>query len=86
MIGREAFLFQGWPITEVEPQPWITDQLLYGLAGNAVSCPVLLALLMATVSAVSVKHEEQEGSITRWTNDDEEDQEAALRLLADMTS
>ena len=48
--------------------------------------PRVAALLMATVSAVSVKHEEQEGSITRWTNEDEEDQEAALRLLADMTS
>ena len=37
MIAREAFHFQGWPISAVELQPWMTDSFLYGLAGNAVA-------------------------------------------------
>ena len=54
MLGREAMLFQGWPISSVEFRPWMTDSLLYGLAGNAVACPVMLAILMATISAISI--------------------------------
>ena len=85
MIGREALFFQGWPISEVELQPWMTDSFLYGLAGNAVACPVLLALLLATVSAVSIKSNEDEADIP-WSNEDEADQAAALLLLADVVA
>ena len=85
MLGREAMFFQGWPISAVELQPWMTDSFLYGLAGNAVACPVLLALLMATVSAVSINDTDVVAEIP-WSNEDEEDQSAALLLLADLAA
>ena len=85
MLGREALHFQGWPISKVELQPWMTDSFLYGLAGNAVACPVLLALLMATVSAVSIKDKDIPADIS-WSNADEDDQAAALLLLADVAT
>ena len=73
--------FQGWPISLVElDKPWITDSLLYGLAGNAVACPVMLAILMATISAISITDTDVVQEVA-WTNEDDEEQEAALRLL-----
>ena len=81
LIGREAMFFQGWPISLVElDKPWITDSLLYGLAGNAVACPVMLAILMATISAISITDTDVVQEVA-WTNEDDEEQEAALRLL-----
>ena len=85
MLGREAMLFQGWPISAVELQPWMTDSFLYGLAGNAVACPVLLALLMATVSAVSINDTDVVAEIP-WSNEDEKDRSAALLLLVDLAA
>ena len=63
----------------------MTDSFLYGLAGNAVACPVLLALLMATVSAVSIMDTDVIAEIP-WSNEDEEEQSAALRLLANIAA
>ena len=85
MLGREAMLFQGWPISSVELAPWMTDSFVYELAGNAVACPVLLALLMATLSAVSMR---DTGAIAEkmWSNEDEEEQAAALHLLSAVAS
>ena len=85
MLGREAMLFQGWPISSVAFAPWMTDSLLYGLAGNAVACPVLLALLMATASAVSTMDTEVVADVP-WSNDDEDEQSAALLLLAGLSA
>ena len=85
MLGREAMFFQGWPISQVELPPWVSDSFLHGLAGNAVACPVLLALLMATVSAVSINDTDVVAEIP-WSNEDEEDQSAALLLLADLAA
>ena len=81
LLGREAMLFQGWPISLVElDKPWMTDSFLYGLAGNAVACPVMLAILMATVSAVSIMDADDVAEIP-WSNEGEEEQSAALLLL-----
>ena len=81
LLGREAMLFQGWPISLVElDKPWITNSFLYGLAGNAVACPVMLAILMATISAISITDTDVAQEVA-WSNEDEEEQEAALLLL-----
>ena len=85
MLGREAMLFQGWPISSVAFAPWMTDSLLYGLAGNAVACPVLLALVMATATAVSTKDTDVVADVS-WNNDDEDEQSAALLLLAGLSA
>ena len=54
LLGREAMLFQGFPINMMDS---VLDQfsshLLTDLAGNMVSCPVMLALAMAAVASVS---------------------------------
>ena len=63
----------------------MADSFLYGLAGNAVACPVLLAILMATVSAVSIKDKDIVADIP-WSNEDEEDQAACLLLLVDVVA
>ena len=65
----------------VAPAPWVTDSLLHGLAGNAVACPVLLALFMAAATAVSTT---ATGAVTMdpWNDEDEADQDSALSLFA----
>ena len=85
MLGREAMLFQGWPISSVGVKPWMSDNFLHGLAGNAVACPVLLALLMATLSAVSIMDTDAVAE-NLWSTEDEEEQAAALSLLAGLAS
>lgn len=85
LLGREAMLFQGWPISSVDFKPWMTDSFLYSLAGNAVACPVLLAILISTVSAVSITDTDVVAEIP-WSNEDEEEQAAALRLLANIAA
>ena len=51
--------------------------------GNAVACPVVLALLLATLSAVSIKGK---GVVTDmpWSREDEDDQAACLLLLGNV--
>ena len=53
MLGQEAMLLQGYPMACVPEQVANTsNNQLATLAGNAVSVPVLLALMMAAVAAV----------------------------------
>ena len=63
----------------------MSDNFLHGLAGNAVACPVLLALLMATLSAVSIMDTNAVAE-NLWSTEDEEEQAAALLLLAGIAS
>eukprot|EP00812_Abedinium_dasypus_P016003 NODE_967_length_1289_cov_2.731767.p3 GENE.NODE_967_length_1289_cov_2.731767~~NODE_967_length_1289_cov_2.731767.p3 ORF type:complete len:130 (-),score=13.79 NODE_967_length_1289_cov_2.731767:79-468(-) len=56
MLGREALLFQGFPINRMlEKLSEMPERLSQDLAGNAVALPVSLALLMATIFSVSWK-------------------------------
>ena len=56
MLGREALLFQGFPINRMlETLSETPERLSHDLAGNAVALPVSLALLMATIFSVSWK-------------------------------
>ena len=52
MLGREGLLFQGWPSSLIVDDDVASDRLLGDLAGNAVSLPVLLALVLSTFHAV----------------------------------
>ena len=55
MLGEEALLLQGFPIATVSDlvaQTSTTNAASADLAGNMVSVPVLLALLMASVASV----------------------------------
>ena len=63
----------------------MTDSFLYSLAGNAVACPVLLAILISTASAVSITGTDVVAEIP-WSNEDEEEQAAALRLLGNIAA
>ena len=52
MLGREALLFQGWPSSLIADDDVASDRLLGDLAGNAVSLPVQLAMVLSTFHAV----------------------------------
>ena len=53
LLGEETMILQGFPIANLPALVRETpNHLLNDLAGNAVSMPVLLALVMSTVSAV----------------------------------
>ena len=51
MLGREAMLFQGYPISKVPDAQLMNTRFLHDLAGNAVSLPVALALLLSACKA-----------------------------------
>ena len=53
MIGIESMLFQGWPVLQVEPEPWMHDALVQSLAGNGVPLPILVALLSSVFEGIS---------------------------------
>ena len=53
MLGIEAMIFQGWPIAGMVMPAWVRDGLLQSLAGNAVSPPVMLGLVMAALTSIS---------------------------------
>jgi hypothetical protein len=60
LLGREALWLQGFPILEKSVAPVLEDEsesFLTDLAGNMVSTPVLLALLLSTMSALSWRQE-----------------------------
>ena len=80
MLGWEAMLFQGWPISQVTipPTSGVTNQLLQDLAGNGVALPVLLALLLSTCVAVSWADAEAKACETPTTDQDVAD---ALQML-----
>ena len=80
MLGREALLFQGWPASLLDDDDAVNDRLLGDLAGNAVSLPVQLALVLSTICALPWRT-----ALTDMpspsTNDDVE---AALQLLSNI--
>ena len=60
LLGREALWLQGFPILEERLAPVLdseSESFLTDLAGNMVSTPVLLALLLSTISALSWREE-----------------------------
>ena len=81
MLGWEAMLFQGWPIAKVSVPEFVTDKMLQDLAGNGVSLPVLLALVISLLMSLSFEHPctEEEDATTQHEADE------ALRLLGLMT-
>lgn len=52
LLGWEALAFQGFPLGRRPDLMAFSDGLMQELAGNAMSLPVVLALLMATLVAV----------------------------------
>ena len=93
LLGEEALIFQGFPTAAVPDLVDETPQhVLAELAGNAVSVPVLLALLMSVVVAVDwrpVRPGSGSGDGGESESGDEEadaaaaaDAEQALGLLA----
>ena len=46
-------IFQGWPIGGMVIPAWVRDGLLQSLAGNAVSPPVMLGLVMAALTSIT---------------------------------
>ena len=46
-------IFQGWPIAGMVMPGWVRDGLLQNLAGNAVSPPVMLGLVMAPLTSIT---------------------------------
>ena len=79
MLGIEAMMLQGFPISKVTMEPWMANSLLQCLAGNAVACPVMLALAMSTIVAITW-HGNRMPQTHR--NSTEEDVQSALDLLA----
>jgi hypothetical protein len=54
LLGREAMLLQGFPISEVDDGilDGVSDRFLHDLAGNAMCSQVLLAVVQSAVSAL----------------------------------
>ena len=71
-------MFQGWPISQVRLEPWITNKFLQDLAGNGVALPVLLALLTSAFMAMTWTEEED---ITELPSSSSRDVQDALELL-----
>ena len=53
MIGREALMFQGWPVSLVEDSPIMTDSFMHELAGICMPLPVLLSMVLSTICSVT---------------------------------
>ena len=53
MIGIESMLLQGWPLLQVETEPWMDNALFQSLAGNGVALPILVALLSSVFEGIS---------------------------------
>ena len=86
-LGRENLALQGFPIDDVvalvdNQFSKLREGLLSDLAGNAVSTPVFLAMLMATMASVTWQvhelHEVHEGD-----GDDDVDGDATITEAAD---
>ena len=56
MLGREAVMLLGWPISKVDLPAWATDELLLSMAGNGTSLPVLLAVLLSALASATWTH------------------------------
>ena len=75
LLGEESMILQGFPVAKIPALVNAHHQhFLMDLAGNAVSLPVLLALMMSTISAVSWRH--------TTLNDVSHDSDIAVALAA----
>jgi site-specific DNA-cytosine methylase len=68
LLGREAMLLQGWPISFLGSTD-VTNSSLHDLAGNAMSPPVLLAVALSMIYAVSWKSEKCDSGGQEPSND-----------------
>ena len=82
MVGKEAMLLQGWPIDSVDLPDWAGNKLLQDLAGNGVALPVMLALVMSTLSALTFT---KENCLADSDSAEDPNVQEALKLLASMT-
>ena len=85
MLGKESMLFQGWPIESVDLPDWADNNLLQDLAGNGVALPVMLALVMSTLSALTFTTENSASAPDLDSAEDPSVQDT-LTLLASMIS
>ena len=56
LLGREAMLYHGFPISRLDLDADLdgfSDSLLTQIAGDMISCPVLLSLALASFASVS---------------------------------
>jgi hypothetical protein len=81
MLGKESMLFQGWPIESVDLPDWADNKFLQDLAGNGVSLPVMLALVMGTLSALTFA---RENSAPDLDSAEDPNVDETLKLLASM--
>ena len=80
MLGREALLFQGYPISRVaEHADRQSESCLQDLAGNAMSLPVLLAVVMSACQAMVFRGNDELAAAASGSN--EADVEHELSLL-----
>ena len=77
MLGEEALMFQGWPVSNLHPKHVRQNRLQQDLAGNAVPLPVQLAVIMSSIHALSWREPAEVQAPTSSRND----VDAALALL-----
>jgi len=82
VLGREALMFQGWPVALLPDDNLMTNKLMEDLAGNGVSLPVLFALILSTCCAIEWQTEDEAETVAASTT---EDVEEALKLLEGFT-
>ncbi len=81
LLGQEAMLLQGWPISVLGSTD-VTNSSLHDLAGNAMSPPVLLAVALSMIYAVSWKSEKCDSGRQEPSNDSNDaDVNEALALF-----
>lgn len=83
MLGKESMILQGWPIKSVDLPDWADNRFLQDLAGCGTALPVLLALVMSTLSALTFTNE---NFVADLGLAEDPDVQEALELLASMTS
>ena len=83
MLGKESMLFQGWPIEPLDLPDWVDNKFLQDLAGNGVALPVMLALVMSTLSALTFT---KDNGVPNLDAVEDPDVQEAFQLLASMTS
>ena len=79
VIGQEAMVIQGWPLGHLELPEWVNDHTLQSLAGNAVSPPVMLALMLSTLASCSFTPDPLQG-VDEDNEDNPDDGDAAAEL------
>ena len=83
MLGKESMILQGWPIESVDLPLWADTRFLQDLAGCGTALPVLLALVMSTLSALTFTNE---NFVPDHDLAEDSHVQEALELLASMTS